>query len=189
MQRLKLDKIDVTQTYPDWLKIGCSLADEFGEGGRGYFHTVSQYHSKYSEQETDRMFDNVLKHGYNKVTIASFFKVASDYGIKIQEGKEINPKDELKHGSVIYNANQVITLPKIEVAIKQGPWSNEIAELESFFKSVILPDNPIRLNQCSMIVDVRLFLATHLSIVKAQNGNLRYLTYLNRLREFKNQLN
>jgi len=79
ISQIKLNKVDITTDYKDgWFKIGCSLANEFGEAGRGYFHTLSQFHPKYNAQETERMFDNCLKHNYNKITIASFFHIADE---------------------------------------------------------------------------------------------------------------
>jgi hypothetical protein len=68
---------------------------------------------------------------------------------------------------------------------KSGPWDRDIAELERFFKIIKLPSEPIRLYQGTMITDVLLFKDSHLSIVKAQNGNMRYEPYLNRLQELK----
>ena len=203
ISQIKENKIDITEGYDVWLKIGCSLANEFGESGRGYFHAVSQYHAKYDVSEADRMFDNCLKHDYSKITIGSFFKIASDYGIKIQEGQakgEIAEKGTY-HGNqhegnaskgqptktlsdIGISRKEVTTLQKV----KSGPWSNEITELETFFSSAKLPGT-IKLNQCSTITDVPLFMESHLSIVKAQNGNTRYVPYLERLRELKISLN
>ena len=68
--------------------------------------------------------------------------------------------------------------------IENGSWSDEIAEMEEFFKAVKLPDT-IKLNVCSTITDPSLFIDSHLSIVKAQNGNLRYKPYMDRLIELK----
>jgi hypothetical protein len=69
--------------------------------------------------------------------------------------------------------------------IKKGIWSDEIQDLEQFFKSVKLPTEPVKLNQCEMITDIPLFIKSHLGIVNGQNGNLRYVSYLERLHELK----
>jgi hypothetical protein len=183
IEKIKQDKIDITEDYKEgWLKIASALVNEFGEAGRGYFHAVSQYHAKYNEGDTDLMFDNVLKHGYNKVKIGSFFKIASDYGIRL--------KSEPGATQTRVSSNQVTTLPKVEkiVEVKPGPWSNEITELESFFKSIKLPTDPTRLDQCSQVTDINLFIKSHLSIVKAQNGNERYRPYMERLNEVRDIL-
>jgi hypothetical protein len=185
ISQIKENKIDITQDYKeDWLKIASALANEFSESGRGYFHSVSMYHAKYNEGETDRMFDNVLKHDY-KITIGSFFKIASDYGIKLYNEVDSRKDDKIKVINQKAENIQITTIQKPAPApAKQGIWSNEIEELEQFFSSVKLPDT-IRLNPCSMITDINLFIKSHMDIVKAQNGNKRYIPYLERLQELK----
>ena len=57
-------KIDITSSYQAWFEIGCALANEFGEQGRGFFHLISQYHEKYSPDDCNYQFDHCLKKGY-----------------------------------------------------------------------------------------------------------------------------
>lgn len=64
-------------------------------------------------------------------------------------------------------------------------WNNEIAELEKFFEAVDLPTSPTKLNNCSNIIDLPLFIESHLATVKAQNGQTIYLPYLERLQTLK----
>lgn len=87
ISEIALHKIDMTGNYEDWLKIGCSLANEFGAGGRGYFHNVSQFYPKYETNETDKLFNHCLKNDYSKVTISTFFYIADSYGIRFKELK------------------------------------------------------------------------------------------------------
>jgi hypothetical protein len=63
-------------------------------------------------------------------------------------------------------------------------WNNEIRELEEFFASRTLPEK-VRLNSWSIIVDTRLFVEFHMSMVKAHNGNDLFLPYIERLFELK----
>jgi hypothetical protein len=67
-------------------------------------------------------------------------------------------------------------------------WNSEILELETFFNVVILPAQPFKLDVCSTITDVYLFVSSHTATVKANNGNRTYLPYLNRLQELKQML-
>lgn len=185
ISKIKENHTDITEGYQSWLKIASALANEFNEAGRGYFHTVSMFHPGYSIQDTDKMFDSVLKHDYNKITIASFFKLASDYGIKqISENIE----------SGLRNPDLSINVPerkvykteantKKEIIIKSDLWSNEITELERFFQ--VMPSGPVRLSKCEIITDPSLFVKSHLDIVKGQNGNSRYMPYMDRLNEVK----
>lgn len=68
-----------------------------------------------------------------------------------------------------------------------GPWSKEINELVDFFKDLQVPER-LQLDSVTTIFDISLFLKTHFSICKRQNGNERYIPYLDRLRSVKDIL-
>ncbi|PQA90696.1 hypothetical protein B0A69_20435 [Chryseobacterium shigense] len=67
-------------------------------------------------------------------------------------------------------------------------WSNEIAEIEQFFSNTTFPKEPMKLNDCSTILDVSKFIQSNLNVIKANNGNRTFLPYLERLRQLKNIL-
>lgn len=67
-------------------------------------------------------------------------------------------------------------------------WSVAISELETYFAAVEIPAQPVRLNKCSIITNVPLFIESHLSTVKANNGRTLYLPYLHRLQTLKQSL-
>jgi hypothetical protein len=180
---IKADKTDITEVYDNWMKIASAFENEFGEDGRGYFHVVSQYHLKYDSSETDYQFDAAQKHNNGKVKIGSFFHIAADYGIRLKQTEFIKP-DEIP--IIKKEHSSVITLQKVERIVK--PVSNEVIELERFFSSVQLPDK-IKLDQCTMITDVHLFVKSHIDIMKAQDGNKKYIPYMERLKLLKDLLN
>ncbi|MDO9154163.1 MAG: DUF6371 domain-containing protein [Paludibacter sp.] len=64
-------------------------------------------------------------------------------------------------------------------------WSVEISEIEKYFAAVELPSQPVRLSNCSNIIDLPLFIQSHLSTVKANNGVNIFLPHLNRLQTLK----
>jgi hypothetical protein len=64
-------------------------------------------------------------------------------------------------------------------------WNAQLEELDSFFKNIKLPKKEIKLNQCATILNVNKFITSHLATVKANNGNLIYLPYLERLQKLK----
>jgi len=68
-------------------------------------------------------------------------------------------------------------------------WGQQISELENFFNEVELPAEPIRLNQCSEVLNVSQFVETHLATLKNYNGNSNFLPFLNRLKLIKQQFN
>jgi hypothetical protein len=67
-------------------------------------------------------------------------------------------------------------------------WITEIAELETYFKSITMPTQPIKLNQCSTITNVAQFIENHLITVKTYAGNQTFLPYLERLQQLKKVL-
>lgn len=70
-------------SYGDWLKIGLALVSAFGEGGRQYFHALSQKSGKYNAAECDKKFGNCLRTNQGKVTFASIVHMAKAAGIKL----------------------------------------------------------------------------------------------------------
>lgn len=67
-------------------------------------------------------------------------------------------------------------------------WSPEISQLEDYFAAVELPAEPIRLNNFTKIIDVRLFIESHLSTLKANNGTNIFKPHLIRLQELRKVL-
>ena len=86
------------------------------------------------------------------------------------------------------NKIDLAAFEKITNPVCKENWSNEISELETFFKGIATNNQPIQLNSCSMIYDVKKFTDNHFTIVAANNGNPTFLPYLNRLQELKNKL-
>lgn len=59
-----------------------------------------------------------------------------------------------------------------------------IEELEKFLAGKTLPAGPVQLSQATTIIDVPLFVSSHLSAIKAHNGNKTYYPYFERLLNF-----
>jgi len=81
--KILASKTDLTGSYKAWFEIGCSLASEFGENGRSYFHQLSQFHAKYNPSETDRQFDH-CKRQSGSFSINTVFHYASLHGITLK---------------------------------------------------------------------------------------------------------
>lgn len=64
-------------------------------------------------------------------------------------------------------------------------WSETIKELESYFKTIELPNSPIQLNRGTKIISVSLFVKNHLTIAQHNNGKQIFTPYLKRLQELK----
>ncbi len=65
-------------------------------------------------------------------------------------------------------------------------WTEKIKMLEDFFKGLELPKT-IQLSESENIIFPKLFVASHLCLIRANNGNKTFIPYairLNRLKEF-----
>jgi len=83
LHEIETHRIDIAPSYEDWLTLGFALASEYGENGRDYFHRLSQFYSKYKSGETDKQYTRCLR-GKQGITIATFFYLAKNAGIKIK---------------------------------------------------------------------------------------------------------
>lgn len=66
--------------------------------------------------------------------------------------------------------------------------SNQISEIENFFKSIVLPKYPIKLNHYTTIEDVALFVESNLEGINRSKGKRVFLSCLERLQELKQKL-
>lgn len=83
VRQIEERKIDITNGYENWLKLGFALVDGLGEQGRQYFHRLSCFHAQYDFKQADKQFTSCLKANRNGITIKSFFQLAKDNGIKL----------------------------------------------------------------------------------------------------------
>jgi hypothetical protein len=66
---------------------------------------------------------------------------------------------------------------------KAEQWN--ISELTTFFSIAKIPGGPIMLDECTKIINVGLFIESHLQTIKVNNGNKIYLPYYERLIKLK----
>ena len=72
-------------SYSDWLRIGFAFADEFGERGRSYYHSLSQTSSKYDQEKCDKQYNHCLKSATGAVGIGTLFFFAKQAGIDLHQ--------------------------------------------------------------------------------------------------------
>ena len=83
VSRIEAAHTDIAGNYADWRNLGFALADEFGEGGRHYYHQLSRFYSKYSYTDCNRQFDQCLKSTGHGITIKTLFHLAKQAGIDV----------------------------------------------------------------------------------------------------------
>jgi len=101
---------------------------------------------------------------------------------EIEPNRENSEKNEVENKHFFYAPS--LSEPIYRPQPKQN-WNVEISELESYFAAVELPAQPVRLNKCTVIKNVPLFTESHLSTVKANNGQSIFLPHLHRLQTLK----
>lgn len=98
VQQIEASRTDITQTYENWFAVGCALANEFGENGRDYFHSIGQFHPEYSHIKTDRQFSYCLRMESNRFSLGTFFEIARCYGIEYK-GHLSRPVESSNHAA------------------------------------------------------------------------------------------
>lgn len=84
INKIEQRRIDLTSGLVEWFKVGVSLAWQFGEAGRGYFHRCCQFHPAYKHKESDREFNRCLaKCSSDRVTIGTFYDACQKHGVEI----------------------------------------------------------------------------------------------------------
>ncbi|TRZ52037.1 hypothetical protein D4S03_04090 [bacterium] len=109
---------------------------------------------------------------------------------KVSDSVKIIPDDPEKSDENSKVSDSVFPLPTWMLSNDFNEWPKDewhIKELEDFFASEELPE-AIKLNAWTDITDLHLFIQSHLSTVKAQNGNKTYLPYYQRLLQLRELL-
>ena len=88
LDQIKAGRVDLTRgSYKIWLEIGFALASEYGEGGRQYYHAISQFSEKYAPEVCDRQFNHCLKSDGSGVTISTLFYHAKEANLDLVSPK------------------------------------------------------------------------------------------------------
>ena len=87
--KIESEKIDITESYDHWLKIGFALATAYGENGRGYFHNVSKAHQDYDVSKCDDQYNKCLnadtpKSDEKTITMGTLIHIIRKYGFNIE---------------------------------------------------------------------------------------------------------
>ena len=75
---------NIAEDYSTWFRIGCALADEFGELGRSFYHRISAMSYKYRQQDCDKQYDKCLS-SCTKIKIGTFFLICKSYNVFYNE--------------------------------------------------------------------------------------------------------
>jgi hypothetical protein len=81
---LEENQIDITSSYKNWIKIGFALCTTFGEQGRVYYHRIGRMYPRYTHEETDDMYSNLLVRNNRKTKLGSIIYLAIQAGVRIK---------------------------------------------------------------------------------------------------------
>lgn len=91
-------RIDITQGYKNWLRLGFALSDGLGEAGRDLFHELSRLNEGYNSTECDKQYTDCLHGKREGVTVRTFFHMAEEAGFDLRAlayekvARELPPK-------------------------------------------------------------------------------------------------
>ena len=99
-----------------------------------------------------------------------------------------NNTEQLKTNQLIAEAKTIKQPVPLNYCNQTENWEQDISELENYFTGITLPTHSVKLNQCSTVTNISLFIESHFATVKANNGKRTFLPYLNQLQELKQYL-
>lgn len=74
------EKVDITDSYSDWLNICIIIAQTFSEDGRELFHSISKFYPNYTIEECDTKYDDILVRQYKR-KVDLLYEIAEKYGL------------------------------------------------------------------------------------------------------------
>lgn len=82
INHIEQNRIDITDNYREWLKLGFAIAAEFGTNGEDYFVRLSQFHPKFDPNETAKKYQEFTKNR-KAVGIGTFFHIIKTHGLTL----------------------------------------------------------------------------------------------------------
>jgi len=83
--KLESRKIDITKCYENWIKIGFALCKTFGEQGRGYYHRIGRMYPRYTSDETDRNYTQLLGKNNGMTKLGTILYLAKQAGVGVNK--------------------------------------------------------------------------------------------------------
>lgn len=130
LNRVQQHTVDITGDYHQWLGICFGLVDQFGEAGRSYFHTLSQYSSSYNYEKADRQYDACLRSqqrggGSTRCHIGTVYHYLKQNGISTQSQKTI----EYSKRAAVHKKSGLTKKAAKDTAAKFGNFDDDIDQI------------------------------------------------------------
>ena len=98
IQAVESSHTDITYTYNNWMKVGFSLVNDIGEGGRNYFHRLSRFHKEYNTGECDKQYDKCLNSNGSGISLGTLIYLVKENSIEFTLQKD-EPKETIQSSS------------------------------------------------------------------------------------------
>lgn len=95
--QIRIGKINLVESYYDWMNIGFAIAGTFGDAGEDLFHIVSAQSGKYSEVDCSKKYKNFSRRGTSKIPIDHFFNLCQKNGIEVISKSTKRKVDKIKN--------------------------------------------------------------------------------------------
>lgn len=149
LKELTVRRLNVVESYYDWLRVCFSIVHHFGEAGRDYFHTISQYSSKYDSRAVDRQYSACLRHkGSDVITIATFYYYCKEAGIQVY-----SERTKLIAYSATYGKKGGLTAAQVADNLLKH---EGIEDSEALVQEIM--DSGVELNEDSILDQLEIFL-------------------------------
>lgn len=142
--------VSCVEDYRDWRDIAFGLADQFGEAGRQYFHSLSSCSNKYESSMCDRQYSHAIARNgkqTNKITIATIYWFAKQAGINVQSEKTAKISAATRAGKKAGLDAKVIAM---NLAEHEG-----ITDADEMIQQAFENDIP---DEGSLVVNIRMWL-------------------------------
>lgn len=164
INQVQYSRIDLTNDYEDWIKIGLALANKFGETGREYFHAFSQYNETYTQAKTDKKFTHLLKNSDQKVSIGTIYYLAKQRGLNIYSTRTQNIIRTVRGINRVEHDTPKIERVKRSLREIDGFTEQDIENSLPLVNQIL--SEPISGGDDNLILDIKIFIK--------QNYNLRH---------------
>ena len=75
--------VDITSSYENWIKVGFALCTTFDEQGRGYYHRIGRMYPRYTPEETDKTYTQLLGKNNGRTKLGTIIFLAKEAGVSI----------------------------------------------------------------------------------------------------------
>lgn len=85
VSRIEQRMADIAPSYDDWLHVACALVGAFGERGRDFFHRISSQSGKYSREDSDRKYNQIMREGSKRYNVGTIYYMAAQQGVTLKD--------------------------------------------------------------------------------------------------------